>query len=617
MNVATNDSLGITYTVPDLDARVQVYFNQTSSGLSAACVEAELSNGKTVDQKGVAWVLAVISGLALVASAITSGLGHSNTAAHVAANAMALFGYFQAQAFIGMSAVSLPPIVASWTQNFQWSMGIIRVGFLQTLATWYQRATGGTPTTILSNLSSASVRVQKRSLQDYARLAKRAAEELHNSILKRSNAGSQFTDSSTSVVVRGIERVGFRAGIEMSNIFMTGYLFFLIFVIFVVLGVCIFKGICELLVRAGHMKGEKFQDFRNGWTTVLKGILFRVVLIGYPQMVVLCFWQFTRRDSAAIVVLAVFTIFSMLAILAWASSKVIRLARRSIAMHKNPAYILYSDPVSLNKWGFLYVQFKATAYWFIVPVLIYILVKGLFIGLAQGSGATQAVALVIIEAFYLIGVCVLRPYMDKKTNAFNISIAVINFLNAVFLLVFSDVFGQPGIVTGVMGVVLFVYNAAFSLILLIIVLVASIIAMTSKNPESRYQPMRDDRGSFIKSQTQLNTELDALGAAARGEPKHGYDTKSGARIEDDDDSWSGGSASRKEEATGGYGYNAPRSPIGSTTPSYPVSETNSARHMPPYDRGATASPYGGGQQNHFRQQGGASPSPWQRGAGYD
>jgi hypothetical protein len=409
-----------------------------------ACVEAELSNGKTVDQKGVAWTTAVIGGLALVASAITSGLGHSNTAAHVAANAMALFGYFQAQAMIGMTAVALPPVVASWCQNFQWSMGIIRVGFLQQLATWYQRATGGTPTTVLTSLSDASVRVQKRSLDTSFGLAKRAASELSRAVLMaRSNANSQTTDTSLSIVVRGIERVGFRAGIELSNIFLTGYIFFIIFVIFVVLGVLLFKLACEALVKVGRMKGEKFQDFRNGWTTVMKGILFRVVLIGYPQMVVLCFWEFTRRDSAAEVALAVFTIFTMLAILGWASSKVIRLARRSIAMHKNPAYILYSDPVSLNKWGFLYVQFKATAYYFIVPWLVYILVKGIFIGCVQTSGTAQAIALVVIEAAFLIIVCVLRPYMDKKTNGFNIAIAVINFLSAVFLLVFTGIFSAP------------------------------------------------------------------------------------------------------------------------------------------------------------------------------
>ncbi|KAK5133496.1 hypothetical protein LTR08_007633 [Meristemomyces frigidus] len=616
---ALKDVPGIAYNVPDLDAKVKVYFNSTSTGLSAACVEAELSNGKTVDQKGVAWTLAVISGLALVASAITSGLGHSNTAAHVAANAMALFGYFQAQAFIGMTAVTLPPIVASWTQNFAWSMGIIRVSFLQSIATWYQRSTGGTPSTILSSLGTTSVEVQKRSLDHVYRLMKRAAYQLHNQILKaRSNAASGTTsDTSNTILIRGIQRVGFRAGIEVTNIFLTGYIFFIIFVMFVIIGVLLFKLFCELLVKMGKMKGDKFQDFRNGWATVLKGILFRLVLIGFPQMIVLCFWEFTRNDSGAEMVLAIFTIFTMLAILAWASSKVIRLARRSIAMHKNPAYVLFSDPVSLNKWGFLYVQFKATAYYFIVPYLIYILAKGLFVALAQGSGVVQAIGLVVIEAVYLIVICVMRPYMDKKTNAFNIAITVINFISAIFLLVFTEVFNQPGIVTGVMGVIFFIYNAAFSTILLIIVLVASIIAVVAKNPDTRYQPMRDDRGSFIKSQSQLTTELDALGATARGETKHGWSNKSGARFEDDEDSWSGGSSDRAAQQPTAYQGAAGYAPEAGrhNNPNMPATYQNGERE-------SVASPYENSRpesmtsNNRFRQQG-ASPSPWQRGAGYE
>lgn len=398
-------------------------------------MEAELSNGHSVYQKGVGWGTAVIAGLGLVASAITSGLGHSNTAAHVAANAMSLFGYFQAQAFIGMTAVDLPPIVSSWTQNFQWSMGIIRVGFIQKMATWYQRATGGDPSTYLSTLKKVSVQVQKRSLDANTRSMAR--------LMARTNSVSTNTANQKGVILRGIERVGFRSRIETTNIFFTGYCFFIIFVCLVVIGVVAFKFICEGLVKAGRMQGNKFQDFRNGWRTVLKGILFRIVLIGFPQMVVLCFWELTKRDSAGEVALAIFTIVIFLCVLGWASSKVIRLAQRSIMMHKNPAYILYSDPVSLNKWGFLYVQFKAASYYFIVPILGYLLIKGMFIGLVQKNGTVQAIALLLIEAGLLIGVSVLRPYMDKKTNAFNIAIAAVNFVGAVFLIFFTEVFGQP------------------------------------------------------------------------------------------------------------------------------------------------------------------------------
>lgn len=413
-----------------------------------ACVEAELNNGHTVQQKSVAWVTAIIAGLGLVASAITSGLGHSNTAAHVAANAMSLFGYFQGQALFGMCAMPLPPIVAGWTQNFQWSMGIIRVGFLQRMATWYQRATGGTPTTYLSNLGNTSIEVQKvkrslikRGLSAVVNVFSRSTVAGAVTTLARRSEGSDLNQKR--VVFHGIERVGFRARIETTNIFFTGYTFFVIFVILVTLGVIAFKYLLEALVKAGKLKHDQFTDFRNGWRTVLRGIMYRVILIGFPQMMVLCFWELSQRDSAGEVVLAIFTMVTMIAILGWASAKVIMLAQRSIAMHKNPAYILYSDPVALNKWGFLYVQFKAAAYYFIVPILGYTLIKALFVGVAQGNGKVQAVALVLIEAGLLIGISVMRPYMDKKTNGFNIAIAAFNLLSAIFLLFFSNIFGQP------------------------------------------------------------------------------------------------------------------------------------------------------------------------------
>lgn len=128
--------------------------------------------------------------------------------------------------------------------------------------------------------------------------------------------------------------------------------------------------------------------------------------------------------------------------LCWASWKVIQLARRSARLHKTPAYILFSDPHALNKWGFLYIQFRASAYYFIIPIIGYYLVKGAFIGLGQKSGIAQAIGFILIEAAALIAASVMRPWMDKKMNSFNISIAVVNFLNAICLLIFTDVFGQ-------------------------------------------------------------------------------------------------------------------------------------------------------------------------------
>ncbi|TVY87121.1 Flavin carrier protein [Lachnellula willkommii] len=648
-----NQIPGIAYGVPDLDANVKVQINQTSNpGVSVACVEANLSNGKTVDQKGVGWTTAIIAGLSLVASAVTSGLGHSNTAAHVASNALSLFGYFQAQAIVGMTSVSLPPIVQSWTQNFDWSMGIIGVNFMQTIATWYQKSTGGTPATLLNTLTTTSVQVEKRSI------GRRSVDQTIKLLTRAHEIHTRSTSSSTSqagtYVVKGMKRVAFRADIEATNLFLTGLAFFCIFIVFTIIFVALFKGFCELAVRMKWMKNDKFQDFRNGWFTVLKGIMFRMVLIGYPQMTILCLWEFTQVDSPAEVVLAIFFFFGMTGTLAWAATKVIRIAKRSVDMHKNPAYILYSDPAALNKWGFLYVQFRATAYYFILPILVYAVVKGMFIAFGQNAGTVQAIAIILIEAACLIGASVLRPWMDKSTNVFNIAICAVNFLNGIFLLVFTGVFNQPGIVTGVMGVIFFILNAVFSLVLIILVLIATVYAFIQKNPDVRYQPMSDDRASFIKSQTQLTTELDALGATARGDVKGGY--KHNLDLDDDNESWSSDSMRQPANmplppstANSAQNYREPpHSPIDPSVPLFPAgsrgappnyqdnprpmyqgqaeSRPNSDLPLinnggsPPYNNSATNLSAGYRSQNNaspagFRGQNNASP--WQRGAGYD
>lgn len=685
---------GIAYTFPDLDAKVRMYFNMTSgehANTSVACVEAQISNGKTVDLVGIKWATAIVAGLALGSSAIVSGLGHSNAAMHVAANALSLFGYFQSQAMVGLTGVSLPPAAQSWTQDFQWSMGIIRVGFMQTIFTWYQRATGGTPSTLFSSLSSVSVEVEKRSLDAYSSiesaagsymprsvammpraLARTAQTASHavSSLAKRGNIES----SSGSYVVYGIQRVAYRADIESTNLVMTGIAFFIVFVLFIIIGVAAFKGILEVAAKQKWIKGDTFLDFRNGWLTVLKGILFRICLIGFPPITILCMWEFTQIDSAAEVVLAVFFFFGELAVLGWAASKVIRIARRSMIMHRNPAYILFSDPQALNKWGFLYVQFRASAYYFIVPILFYTMVKGMFVAFAQARGTVQAIAFLLLDAFLLIAVSVLRPWMDKSTNSFNISICVMNFLNAIFLLIFTDVFNQPDIVTGVVGVVLWIANAIFSLILLLMLIISTTMVFFRKNPDTRYQFMADDRASFMKSQTQLTTttELDALAATARGD-KAGY--KPGLDLDDDTESISSDSLRRRTDpshmnavapsssASGQNSYREPtRSPVDPSVPLFPAdnkssrsgasgtpsgyengSYGNGTAYNNNYGRGQgppmprSASPYAsssvsGGyrSQNNaspsFRAQNNASPngfrqqnnsSPWQRGAGYE
>ncbi|KAF2396755.1 TRP-domain-containing protein [Trichodelitschia bisporula] len=486
------------YYIPDLDGKVRVWINETDDRRPLACVEAELRNGKTVNQKGVAWAIAVLTGLCLVSSAIASGRGHFSTSAHVAANILSILNYFQAQAQIGMTAVHTPPIIRAWTQNFQWSMGIIRVGFLQRMATWYQRATGGKPAMLLSSLSTMSVHIQKRS-----------------------NLGSSSSFDARVKTVKGIERVSFMAGIEATNTFFTGYTMFTVVLLLVSLLVVLFRYACEGLVRSGKMHSSKFYDFRHGWLLVLKGIIFRLVLIGFAPMVVLCIWEFTRHDSGGEVALAVSVLLFVVTVLAFAAVKIWLIAARSEHMHKSPAYILYADPMVLNKWGFLYVSYKADVAYFLIPMLVYTFVKAVFVGAAQKSGIVQAIAFVILDMAMLIAMSIMKPFMDRATNAWSISIASINALNSLILLLLSGIFGLPPLAIGVLGVLFFVVNCVFTVVLLATAIWTAGRAIVSKNPDNHYQAVLDDRVSF-KSTTNLElSELSALAATARGESRLG------------------------------------------------------------------------------------------------
>lgn len=144
-----------------------------------------------------------------------------------------------------------------------------------------------------------------------------------------------------------------------------------------------------------------------------------------------------------------------------------------------------------------------------------------------------------------------------------------------------------------MGILFFLLNVIFAFVLLIMLLVSSGFAIFSKNPDVRYQPMRDDRGSFIKSQTNLTNELDALGATARGENKTAFQTR-----EADADSYSSGSLENNkgyQHVDGGHFKDAT---------SYDGSP------FATHDRNSVHS-----DMSRYRAQNNASP--WQRGAGYD
>ena len=92
-----------------------------------------------------------------------------------------------------------------------------------------------------------------------------------------------------------------------------------------------------------------------------------------------------------------------------------------------------------------------------------------------------------------------------------------NFINALFFMFFSDVFGQPSVVSSMMAVVYFILNAVFALFLLLFTVITCVLALLRDNPDSQYQPMKDDRVSFLNRQA---SRSDVIG---KNNPRNGKD----------------------------------------------------------------------------------------------
>ena len=536
---------GIAYTVPDIDAVAKVLIVDADSGQLYSCLQASFSNGKTVSQTGAKWATAIVAGLGLLIAAALSTFGNSNAASHISANAVSLFLYFQAVVVVCLQSVDrVPPIASAWSENLSWSMGLIKVNFMQKIFRWYVQSTGGSPVLYFGG-TTKQILVQRaynylEGLHLKAKLLNpfiNPEDESYSSfvpsivsqsveIIKKRSLSFSLTSNANLIILRGIKRIGFNSGIEPTSIVVTGFTFFILFGYVLIAIIFFIRQIIILLIRFKKIQPTFANNFRISFSGIIKGSVLRYVYIGFTQLVILSLWEFTQNDSPAVIVLGVLFLLLALGMMAYSLWRVLTYGKISVQKFKNPAAILYGDQQILNKYGFIYTMFHAEKYWFGVVILGYGLVKGLFIGLCQYSGKASSVVVFVLDLAFTVSLFWQKPFLNKPTNIVNYCIAIVNTLNSFFFMFFSDLFGQPAQVSSIMGWIFFILNAAFSLILLVMIIVLITLSLISKNPDARFAPAKDDRTSFqrkasvrkkdgAKVNTEQTNELFALGAAAQ------------------------------------------------------------------------------------------------------
>lgn len=392
-------------------------------------------------------------------------------------------------------------------------------------------------------------------------------------LMKRENSGASeaYAKSSSNLVVyRGIERTAYDMHIEVTNAVLTSYTFFIFICVCVVFVFACLWFILSLSTKSKR-KEEQFEfpvdkkinpednasynyseenqsvvhsepsldiisqeseikqlyKYRSVYyfhmlPMILKGTLLNLWQVAFPPICLFSFWEWTRQDSAAVIVVSVFMFVIALVLLLFNMLRMYLIARKSEKEAGTPGFLLYSDTHTLHKYGYLYSMFNSKYYFFGMVYAAYNFCKACFVGFAQSSGQTQALALFIIEVAMFITVCVTKPFLSKAVNGIQITTHVVITLNAMFFLFFSNLMTQPLIVNGVMGVIYFVLNAAYSLVLLLYIIIFSFICVFwSKKRHRRHAPV-DDRQSFILNPEGAGgrdaaDELQALGKASQAD----------------------------------------------------------------------------------------------------
>lgn len=559
---------GIAYNVPDIDAVVKVIVKDRDSGEELSCIQSGFTNGKTVSQTGAKWATAIIAGLGLLIAAVLSTFGNSNAASHISANAVSLFLYFQSVVVVSMQHVErVPPIASSWAENLAWSMGLIRVTFMQDIFRWYIQSTGGHPTTYF--LGTTKQILVQRAMDYLDGMHKFAVRNdvtgfFSNQSVEEYNKRSldfSLSSNTNTIILRGIERIGFGSHIETTAIVVTGFTFFILCGFLLAVILVLIKQTVELLIRFKKINPNRLNHFRTSFASIMKGALQRYIYIGFTQLIILSLWEFTQNDSPAVIILAIIFLILSLGVIGFSFWKTLQFGKKSIIQYNNPAALLYGDSRILNKYGFCYTMFNANKYWFGIVLTGYSLIKGIFIGLCQYSGKASSLILFILDLAYTIHLFIQAPYLDKSTNVLNYCMSIVSTINSFLFLFFSDLFGQPAQVSSIMGWIFFILNAAFSLILLLMIIVLICLAITSKNPDARFAPAKDDRASFqrkssvkrksytdkgdnlaSKEKDNVHNELFALGLAAQDHSNNWelemyrlHNLSNGADDEDDED----------------------------------------------------------------------------------
>jgi hypothetical protein len=488
----------IAFQIPDISAHATLELMGLDDGKRVACIQSDVSNGKTTDIPAVSYVAAGVAGAALLmtgVSAIGAALSGGGAAATggggmgtISPSFSETIGWLQGMAMNSMLSVNYPPIYRNFAKNFAFSAGIIPWSGMQSSIDGFRSTTGGNLTQdSFSYLQNATLVFPdgttrspnqglfnfKRAVDTFVELAKREASSSGNS-----TGGNDFQHK-----VKGIQAFAEQLLVPKSNIFMTALLVVAIIIATIAVGILLVKVILETWALFGNFP-ESLKGFRKHYWGSIARTITSLILLLYGIWVLYCVFQFTTGDSTvakalAAVSLALFT--GILVFFAWKIWSVVHQLKEK----DGDAAAMYEDKKIWVKYSLFYEAYKRQYWWLFIPAIFYMFAKGVAIAAGDGHGMAQTVSQMVIEALMLCLLLWSRPFERRSSNVINIIIQVVRVLSIACILVFVQEFGIKQTTQTVAGVVLIAVQATLTAALAILIAWNAIVACCKMNPHRK------------------------------------------------------------------------------------------------------------------------------------
>lgn len=488
----------IIYKFPDLNFEVFVTIHDSDQMIS--CLHATIINGQSVKQICITILLSIIWSFAFCSFALLSFLGYGMISMNLSILLIAVTHYFQDMTLLGMlDILFMPRIVVSWIENFQWSLGIVDLGYLQKGFSWYMESS--TVDSIEPQDAVAMV-TKEGDIRNKIRLD-------HIGIIKSNNLLKQYyrnetimareralitTEYSTKTnLVSGVSRLLNETNITRQTFFLTSLISLLFMVTLLVIGSLIFRILIITIPKTSTLTNKnecdeetifdetRFQIYLKRFRYTLKGILLVYLIMIAPHIFIISMYELLSSMNRYMCsgLIATFLIVGFAIVMIHNNYTVFIQGQLSMRIHHNYHNLLYDDTNFLRKFGYLYRHYKIRWYWWLTIELEYLATICFVIMTMQNYGKMGCMFKFLIDLTYIILLLVITPYCSILANGLQIIIQTINTLNSFMCLLMSDLFPINAGVVATVGMIFFVINVIVTTTMTLTVLIWTIYSFVT------------------------------------------------------------------------------------------------------------------------------------------